>query len=292
MTHTIGFEVDFPLLVSTAARGGGEYHLADDTASLSTALSGIVLSIFDNTGTFAAPAVPVNSFNRTQNLSDVFISVFQPTETARWLGNLKKYRLDDGVLVGQDGRPVIDPATGLFAAGCLQLLVRPAGRRPGQRRRRGQPLPIPSAPDGAHRTWTGTDLVAAGRRRRRTSWRHCRPCRRPSGTTCSTGRWAGTCRTWIRMATATEARRDMGDPFHVQPLTLLYSGHGRRPGRASVFLATNDGFLHAFDAETGEELWAFIPGRLLNGLYPLYRNEAAAAKSLRTGRRDQPGHPE
>ena len=96
VTHTIGFEVDFPLLVSTAARGGGEYHLADDTASLSTALSGIVLSIFDNVGTFAAPAVPVNSFNRTQNLSDVFISVFQPTETARWLGNLKKYRLEGG----------------------------------------------------------------------------------------------------------------------------------------------------------------------------------------------------
>ena len=46
VTHTIGFAADFPLLVSTAARGGGEYHLADDTASLASALSGIVLSIF------------------------------------------------------------------------------------------------------------------------------------------------------------------------------------------------------------------------------------------------------
>ena len=123
-THTIGFAADFPLLETTAARGGGEYHMADDTASLATALSGIVLSIFDNVGSFAAPAVPVNAFNRTENLNEVFISVFQPSERTRWTGNLKKYRFTEGELVGQNGEPVIDPVTGLFAARCLQLLVR------------------------------------------------------------------------------------------------------------------------------------------------------------------------
>ncbi len=76
----------------------------------------------------------------------------------------------------------------------------------------------------------------------------------------------------------TEARRDMGDPLHVQPVTVLYSGTVDDPV-ASVFLATNDGFLHSIDADTGNESWAFIPRRLLNKLYPLLRNEAAATKS-------------
>jgi type IV pilus assembly protein PilY1 len=76
----------------------------------------------------------------------------------------------------------------------------------------------------------------------------------------------------------TEARRDMGDALHVQPLTVLYSGTADNPV-ASVFLATNDGFLHSIDTKTGNEAWAFVPRRLLNKLYPLFRNEAATAKT-------------
>jgi type IV pilus assembly protein PilY1 len=163
VTHTIGFEVDFPLLVNTAARGGGEYHLADDTATLATALSGIVLSIFDNTGTFAAPAVPVNSFNRTQNLSDVFISVFQPTDTARWLGNLKRYRLDDGVLVGQVGTECAHQPGGHGTS--------PPGR--GQPRRPGRPVGRAGGRTG-RRHQLGPRAGRAGRRSGR------RPGRGPS----------------------------------------------------------------------------------------------------------------
>lgn len=276
VTHTIGFEVDFPLLVSTANRGGGEYHLADDTASLSSALSGIVLSIFDNTGTFAAPAVPVNSFNRTQNLSDVFISVFQPTETARWLGNLKKYRLDDGVLVGQDGRAVIDPTTGLFSPDAFSFWSdTPDGNRVGAGGAASQ-LPLPSARN-VLTNLTGTALVPldAGSAEVRAALSAV-----PEGERADVLNWAlgRDVQDADQDGDRTEARLDLGDPFHVQPLTLLYSGTADAPV-ATVFLTTNDGFLHAFDAGTGEELWAFVPGRLLNGLYPLYRNEAAAAKT-------------
>jgi type IV pilus assembly protein PilY1 len=273
VTHTIGFEVDFPLLVSTAARGGGEYHLADDTATLATALSGIVLSIFDNTGTFAAPAVPVNSFNRTQNLSDVFISVFQPTETARWLGNLKRYRLDDGVLVGQDGRPVIDPTTGLFAADAFSFWSdQPDGNRVEDGGAASK-LPLPSARN-VLTNLSGTELVPldAGDADVRAALASVPDAERAAVINWALGRDVQDA---DQDGDRAEARLDMGDPFHVQPLTLLYSGTVDTPV-ATVFLTTNDGFLHAFDAETGEELWAFVPGRLLNGLYPLYRDEAAA----------------
>jgi type IV pilus assembly protein PilY1 len=58
--------------------------------------------------------VPVNAFNRTQNLSDVFVSVFQPSATVHWPGNVKKYKLVNRELVGQDGIDAINPTTGFF----------------------------------------------------------------------------------------------------------------------------------------------------------------------------------
>lgn len=279
-TYTIGFEAEFPLLVATAARGGGQYHLAEDTASLTTALSGIVLSIFDSAGTFAAPAVPVNAFNLTQNLSDVFISVFQPTEKARWLGNLKKYRLANGILTGQDDRPVIDAVTGLFSQDAWSFWsVTPDGDRVSAGGAANR-LPAPSARN-LYTDLAGSDLSAAANRVAVDSNRVLAALTSvPTGERAAVIDWAlgRDVRDADRDGNVTEARRDMGDAFHGQPVTVLYGGTAGSP-ITSVFLATNDGFLHSIDADTGNERWAFIPGRLLNGLYPLYRNEAASGKT-------------
>jgi len=276
ITHTIGFEVDFPLLVSAAARGGGEYHLADNTASLSTALSGIVLSIFDNAGTFAAPAVPVNAFNRSQNLNDVYVSVFQPTETARWFGNLKKYRLSGGQLVGKDGRPAIDPLTGLFARDAFSFWsAQPDGDRVAEGGAASR-LPAPAA----RRVFTNLSGTALALIDPSDGDLQAALAAVPVAERADVIEWAlgRDVRDVDQDGNALEARRDLGDAFHVQPLTVLYGETIDNPD-AAVFVATNDGYLHSFDAATGVENWAFVPGRLLNGLYPLYRNEAAAAKT-------------
>jgi type IV pilus assembly protein PilY1 len=54
-----------------------------------------------------------------------------------------------------------------------------------------------------------------------------------------------------------------------------------RPDAADgvVYVPTNDGFIHAFDAATGVELWAFIPPELLGRLADLYRNPSVAQRS-------------
>ncbi len=67
-----------PILADAAARGGGAYYTANDTATLATAMQKIVQAILTNDTTFTAPTVAVNAFNRTQNLSDLFVSVFKP----------------------------------------------------------------------------------------------------------------------------------------------------------------------------------------------------------------------
>lgn len=44
---------------------------------------------------------------------------------------------------------------------------------------------------------------------------------------------------------------------------------GRKGRKGAVYAGANDGMLHAFDGETGEELWAFIPTAVMPYLYKL-----------------------
>lgn len=278
-THTIGFTLDLPLLEATARRGGGEYWLADDTASLTRALGGIMRSIGDSATSLAVPAVPVDSFNRSQNLNDVYVPVFQPTDRARWAGNLKKYRLVDGVLTGQNGRPAIDPATGLFATDAFSFWSSvPDGNRVTEG---GAASRLPDYRN--RRIFTniaGPQLIAIGNRVDPDN---------PGLTAARLGVPENERRSLIQWALgrdvldedqdgdAAETRRAMGDPFHVQPVAVLYGGPASAP-TGTVYVSTNDGYLHAFDTESGDERWAFIPARLLNRLYPLYRNQPSATK--------------
>ncbi len=103
------------MLQNTAAGAGGVFYEAADTASLSTVLTQIVRTILDFNTSFTAPAVSVNAFNRTQNLNDLYVTVFKPSETYAWAGNVKKYRLDpNGTIMDAAGSPAVEITTGFF----------------------------------------------------------------------------------------------------------------------------------------------------------------------------------
>ena len=224
----------------------------------------------------------------------MFVSVFQPTETARWIGNLKKYRLTNGALVGQDAQPVVDPVSGLFARDAFSFWsATPDGDRVSEGGAASR-LPAPAARRVFTNLGSDADLSSTANRVLPDSVGVLAELSSvPAADREDVINWAlgRDVQDLDQDGNRTEARRDMGDALHVQPLTVLYSGTADNPV-ASVFLATNDGFLHSIDAKTGNEAWAFVPRRLLNKLYPLFRNEAAASEDLRAGRRDQPGHPE
>jgi type IV pilus assembly protein PilY1 len=61
----------------------------------------------------------------------------------------------------------------------------------------------------------------------------------------------------------------MGDPIHSQPVIVNYSATD-----SAVLVATNQGFLHSFDPETGEENFAITPKELLGNLYDFYRDSS------------------
>ena len=68
-----------------------------------------------------------------------------------------------------------------------------------------------------------------------------------------------------------EERKAMGDPMHARPAIVIYGGTEAAP-IGTVFTPTNDGYLHAFDMQSGDELWAYVPREFLPRLGDLYDN--------------------
>jgi type IV pilus assembly protein PilY1 len=58
----------------------------------------------------------------------------------------------------------------------------------------------------------------------------------------------------------------LGSVVHSRPLVIHYGNE-----KAVIFAGANDGMLHAFEDETGEELWGFIPSEFLSRLKDLAR---------------------
>lgn len=296
ITYTIGFAIDLPLLETTAQLGGGRYFKADDTSSLTGALTDIVSSILKEATSFTAPAVPVNAFNRTQNLSDVYVSVFEPSGASHWPGNLKKYRIEGGRLVGQDGQPAVNPDTGFFWNEASNTAFSFWSESPDgdQVRAGGAANELPSYTDRKMYTnLTGkysVNLVGSAENTIELSDNELQPADfglAPGDETLmnKTIAWTLGLDVWSldeaiaggNPSPPMLPRNIMGDPLHVRPVAIIYGGTANSP-EATVFTATNDGVLHAVDPDTGVEKWGFVPKRLLPRQHDLYENPLVSNK--------------
>ncbi|MEM7431474.1 MAG: PilC/PilY family type IV pilus protein [Pseudomonadota bacterium] len=275
-THTIGFTIDLPILKETAENSGGQYFLADDVESLTKTLLSIIANINDRSLSFSAPAVSVNTFNRTQNLNDVYITTFGAKTRAHWPGNLKKYRVLDGEIVDVNDVNAVDPTTGFFLETARSYWT--SGGADGNDVRLGgaaQQLPDPSVRklytnNTSGNLTDGTNSVSVGN--------IAAFVEADFGLTGAPGEpdfedlidWArGEDIRDEDNNLATTVRKTMGDPLHSQPAAVVYGGTAENPD-VVVYTATNDGYLHAIDGDTGQELWAFIPKQLLKNLMRLY----------------------
>jgi type IV pilus assembly protein PilY1 len=283
-THTIGFTVDLPILKETAARGGGDYFLADDIQSLTLALLEIVNDIQDRTLSFAAPAVAVNTFNRTRNLNDLYLTQFAASEKIHWPGNLKKYRISDGQIVDRNDVPAVDPNTGLFYDSAASYWTAGTDGNDVKLGGAAQNLPDPSVRKVYTNITVNNDLTAASNA--------VSPSNQNAFTLADfalTGaagepsieqviRWArGEDVADEDQDPTTLVRKAMGDPLHSQPAAIVYGGTQANPD-VVVFTATNDGYVHAVDASTGQELWSFIPREHLPNLPRLFFDSEAPYK--------------
>lgn len=299
-TYFIGFGDDpdlrtaFSYLQNAASKGGGQAFTAGDLTTLQQVLTAIVSNILQISTTFTAPTVAVNAFNRTQTLNDLYVSVFQPATNYHWPGNLKRYLLQNGKIVDANGQDAVDSATGFFKSSAQSIWSPTVD---------GTNIPVGGAanqiPDwdpagNPHRnvytfiganpsspvTLSGNDLTSL-------------TSANSALTTTLLGVSSSTLRdTVIAYArgedvrdensnqSTTDSRRTMGDPLHAQPAAVIYGGTPAAPDATDgvIFVAENDGFLHAFRTDTGAELWAFIPQEILPNLRLLYSNSPQSQK--------------
>jgi type IV pilus assembly protein PilY1 len=282
ITYTIGFTVDLPNLSRTAQKGGGQYYTVQDTAGLANAMSNIVTSILQTNTTFTAPTVAVNAFNRTQNLNDLFISVFRPSGRTHWPGNLKKYTLrgSDAAILDANGALAMDPATGFFSdtsQSYWSTVLDGSKVDVG-----GAASEVPGTPTRKVYTYLGsTNLTSASNLVSQTNTNitdimlnignpgdpsHADMIDFINGQDVAD----------VNQNNITnEPRHQMGDPLHSQPVAMIY-GPGLRDGL--LFFATNDGFLHALDIQTGVEKWAFLAPEFLGNQVKLLADDSSASK--------------
>ncbi len=278
-THTIGFTVDLPILLETATDSGGQYFLADDVESLTKTLLSIIANINELNLSFAAPAVSVNTFNRTQNLNEIYITTFGVKNKAHWPGNLKKYRIQGRQVVDANDVNAVDPVTGFFLDSAQSFWT--VGGADGNDVSLGgaaAQLPDPLARNLYTNNGGSSDLTAASN--------HVTPSNAGAFSNFDFGltgtsdepsideiiRWArGEDLADEDFNPNTTIRKTMGDPLHAQPAAVVYGGTPTSPD-VVVFTATNDGYLHATAGDTGNELWSFVPHELLANFTRLYFN--------------------
>jgi type IV pilus assembly protein PilY1 len=299
------------LLKDTAHRGGGEFFKASDEASLIDIFNKIIAGALGINTSFSSPAVSVNAFNRSTHLDDLYFTLFEPAMTNHWNGNLKKYKLKFAVdttdkdgdgdtteklpfIADKLGNSAVDPATGFFdvdatsfwstavdgkevtLGGAVGVLTTPrnvytftgtyAANTTGVNQPSDGVLDIPSNavhPTNASLTdallgTTGFSDIVTGATYRETliNW--------ASGLD-ALGEFG---------SVATDVRPQMGDPLHAEPALVQYGEVAGVPDLVA-YVATNDGYLHAFDVDSGKELFAFIPQELLTNLPEIMENNRA-----------------
>jgi type IV pilus assembly protein PilY1 len=302
-THTIGFAMD-SLLPDTgpadfmrdlASNGKGGFYLPQNASELTQAFNDILQNVQDVDTTFVSASAPVNSFERQNNKDELYFSLFKPSETNRWPGNLKRYRFaitdSDGNfnprIVDADNVAAVDPLSGNFkstarsfwsltadgnnsaAGGAAAQLPAPAGRKlftyVGT---------APTAPVNLTSFPINTAIVSKARLgdSGMSDTEHADLISFIRGTDPTTG----------------IARKAIGDPIHSSPRLATYSCVTENADDETkcdvedqtAFIGTNEGYVQAINTSTGEEVFAFMPQELLTNVRPL-KNDAKTSSSTR-----------
>jgi type IV pilus assembly protein PilY1 len=284
ITYTVGFTVRSELLEDTAENGGGKYYYCYHTQHFATVLQQIIEEILEQSTSYVAPVVPISQMEKGSSGNRLYLALFKPAWRSFWKGNIKKFAIATtdnptagikiGDIIDSNGNPVLD-SRGRILDSALSFWG--DGDPDGGEVERGGAGAILLARSSQRMiyTYTGitTDLAdptnafsvdnpgitpellgfesnegAAAEREKLIQFIHGYDSYDENGN----GNTAEK-RDWI-----------LGAFLHSRPLIIHYG-----QGRSVIFAGANDGMLHAFDDETGEELWAFIPPDLLERLKDL-----------------------
>jgi type IV pilus assembly protein PilY1 len=273
--------------------GGGECISALTPNELDDALREILNLIRNDAQSFVAPVVPVSQTNRTQSGDRLYVALFAPNENGQgWPGNIKKYalNLDSGVICDASspscsiGNGSATTADGTILGTAESFWDAASGGPSGSTVTSGGVGGVLQQSDVSQRrifTYLGTatgnlgglDLTSAEHEFSRENTAITNETLGLSG---ALGQPADrdALIDYLYGFDAYDADNDgdvsekrgwvLGDIIHSVPLLVDY------PSQAPmIVVGANDGMLHAFDDDTGEELWAFVPPDVLENLFQL-----------------------
>lgn len=280
-THTIAFGQDVAgadFLTEVATAGGGRRFNASNSSQLQDIFDEITAEVLDVATTFSTASVSVNAFNRTASRNELYFALFAPEDKLRWDGNLKKYKMG---VIDRDGptgtRPpeiivtgqgtvadAINPTTGFFQVGTRSFwstiddgnVVTDGGAASR----------LPAYGSRVIKTYLGSNPLT--------------PITDAAVTFGMLGAVDATDRGLVLDFMRARNEQRMGDPMHSVPQVVTYGGSATAPIDV-VYVATNDGFLHAINAadNSGQEMWSFVPEELLGRQKLLMTNPALANRT-------------
>ena len=282
ITYTIGFAItpQHNLLGRTADLGGGIYYTADNAPQLADAFQHIVGKILEETSAFVAPIVPVSRMEKETAGDKLYLALFLPNQNKIWSGNIKKFGVvQSGANIGQ----ILDSNNS------------PAMQADGQIKDGATSYWPTDVPDGRYVEKGGVGKIL----KNRTTARNIRTYLGNPNLAHTSNAFNTTNIDRTLLGVATDSEKDkivqfvhgydvyyendcteppvckgptvkrswiLGSFLHSRPLVLHYG----ETEPSYIFAGANDGMLHAFNDDSGEEEWAFVPPNLLSSLQALH----------------------
>ena len=261
-TTTIGFALNSnpkasEYLQLLAKKGGGEFYSADDLDSLVTSFKDALLGVTNTARLFTTPSFSIDPSRLLEHDDEVYLPVFSTNNRPRWSGNLKKFKLVNHTITDKNN------ITATNSSGLLH---------PNAQDEWANSIPNDAVKEGG-----AASLLDPSKRNLLTD---------TSGTVLQTLNASSASKTLLGDAAmdndtqtallsfiqgyekdGVTARQHMGDIIHSKPIVVTYGNEKR------IFVGTNEGFLHSFDAK-GIEKFAFMPKILLKNIDIQYRNNS------------------
>lgn len=278
-----------------------QFFTASDSSDLVTIFQSITRDLTRvDAANFATPAVSVDAFNRLQFNDEVYFASFRPNDRPRWTGNIKGFRIDPntGEFLDDNGNPAVDPNTGGFfdtsqsfwsdqpdgnnvtSGGFTEQLdlssVRQLYANINSDDINNPVVQLTEADflttidDPGISTVTSIGAIGVGddlqlNRENIVAWTFGQDVDSERG------------------GDATDPNFFIGETLHNSPYVLDFgSANTTDPdidfdSDPIVFASTNQGMIHAIDADSGEELWSYIPdASLFKNLGDYYNNLSGA----------------
>ena len=281
-THTIGFNIADEYLGDLA--NGGDYYTASSSADLLDVFQEILRTTLNIDTTFVSPGVTVNSFNRLTHRSEIYFSLFQPQETPHWPGNLKRYKItSDGDILDKNGDDAIDDQTGYFKDTAVSFWNTVQDGNDTAEGGAARKLPA-YATRNLYTHYSGSSSNSLTHADNAISVANkANISKSLLSIDSETNTYHENLIDWVRGKDVNdvdgdnvtdEDRKQLSDPLHSSPHLVIYGGTDDAPD-ITIFYGDNEGFLHAINAATGVEYFAFAPEELLPNFNKLFSNSGA-----------------